>query len=195
MEKERMRAKKPTNEEVWEQLQAMKEVLRRVFGSVNNAAKGIGWPQKTLDRLLNVSQGDLSEAVRRNVSALLVDIIRTVDVIPVTDDEEGSIERPTIPPDIVDTMLGFSLREALTEKMDREGVPGEQNGSTNEVEPNALGNAGIIFIDADTGKEFFVVEFPPYLRVINPYEVVLRPRSLASSPKPDVNDFEEQSVE
>ena len=66
--------------------------------------------------------------------------------------------------------------------------------ASGDVESNSPGNAGIIFIDADTGKEFFVVEFPPYLRVINPYEVVLRPRS-AGDAKPDANDFKNESLE
>ena len=70
-----------------------------------------------------------------------------------------------------------------------------QEAKSDEVNPDTLGNAGIIFIDADTGKEFFVVEFPPYLRVINPYEVVLRPRRIGSSSDPDVNDLEDESVE
>lgn len=66
-------------------------------------------------------------------------------------------------------------------------------GGSEETQTNTVGNAGIIFIDADTGKEFFVVEFPPYLRVINPYEVVLRPRG-GGGPLTDVDDLEHDKV-
>ena len=80
----------------------------------------------------------------------------------------------------------------------RDGTGDMRNGQeakSDEVKSDTLGNAGIIFIDADTGKEFFVVEFPPYLRVINPYEVVLRPRRISGSPNPDINDLKDESVE
>jgi transcriptional regulator with XRE-family HTH domain len=66
--------------------------------------------------------------------------------------------------------FGYHAEWLISGEGEKYALPGQLT----QRELDALGNAAIVFRDADTGKVFFTIDFPSYMRVWNPYLITVK---------------------